>query len=349
MTDRIDRIKHAAEGRWPDVFTAAGMDASHFARQNRPCPLCGGRDRFSFFPKKTDGHWFCRGCGTGDGIELVKRFTKKSFPETLEFIERNLGLPLLEKKRGRRSNPTERSGTNREAALEQKRREALEALWRRAKPLSTLAPEAPLRRYLRARGLDGCVPSGELRFVDSLECWEAPEPRTGEASVDAKAELAGRFPAMVARLTDSSGTLTTLHRTYLTEDGRKAPVRAPKKLAAGAVGDGLIRLYPAGDMVCLAEGIETALSVHVLTGLPVWSVVSLVGLKRFGLGTIPENVHTVRIFGDNDRSYAGAAGAYELAARLRRERPELEVTVHIPEMPGADWNDVLLAGGSLKL
>ena len=55
-----------------------------------------------------------------------------------------------------------------------------------------------------------------------------------------------------------------------------------KKLASGAVENGVIRLYPAGGVVCLAEGIETALSVHALTGLPAWSVVSLSGMKRFG-------------------------------------------------------------------
>lgn len=154
---------------------------------------------------------------------------------------------------------------------------------------------------------------------------------------------------MLARLTNAEGKFITLHRTYLTADGSKAPVHSAKKLASGAVENGVIRLYPAGGVVCLAEGIETALSVHALTGLPAWSVVSLSGMKRFGPETIPDGVRTIRICGDNDRSYAGAAGAYELASRLRRSRPELEVSVHIPQAAGTDRNDVLLAHGRLKL
>ena len=59
--DRIARVKAAAELRWPEIFAAAGMDPAHFMRQNRPCPLCGGCDRFSFFAKEFGGRWFCRG------------------------------------------------------------------------------------------------------------------------------------------------------------------------------------------------------------------------------------------------------------------------------------------------
>lgn len=186
-----------------------------------------------------------------------------------------------------------------------------------------------------------------IRFVKKLACWEVPDGQNIDGA--AKARLVGEFPAMLARLTNAEGKFITLHRTYLTADGSKAPVHSAKKLAAGAVENGVIRLYPAGGVVCLAEGIETALSVHALTGLPAWSVVSLPGMKRFGPETIPDGVRTIRICGDNDRSYAGAAGAYELASRLRRSRPELEVSVHIPQAAGTDWNDVLLAHGMLKL
>ena len=202
-------------------------------------------------------------------------------------------------------------------------------------------------RYLCARGLGDLVPSRELRFVERLACWEVPDEQNIDGA--AKARLVGEFPAMLARLTNAEGKFITLHRTYLTADGSKAPVHSAKKLASGAVENGVIRLYPAGGVVCLAEGIETALSVHALTGLPAWSVVSLSGMKRFGPETIPDGVRTIRICGDNDRSYAGAAGAYELASRLRRSRPELEVSVHIPQAAGTDWNDVLLAHGMLKL
>lgn len=145
--------------------------------------------------------------------------------------------------------------------------------------------QTPVWRYLCARGLGDLVPSRELRFVKRLACWEVPDGQNIDGA--AKARLVGEFPAMLARLTNAEGKFITLHRTYLTADGSKAPVHSAKKLAAGAVENGVIRLYPAGGVVCLAEGIETALSVHALTGLPAWSVVSLSGMKRFGPETHP--------------------------------------------------------------
>lgn len=343
MRERIDRIKNAAEGHWPEIFASVGMDAALFQRQNRPCPLCGGRDRFSFFAKEVGGRWYCRGCGMGDGIKLVQQFTKKEFVQTLAHLETLLGLPVPTVKKGR----YERSAVARHKLWAEKQRAEQSALWEKAFPLGEIDRQTPVWRYLCARGLGDLVPSRELRFVERLACWEVPDEQNIDGA--AKARLVGEFPAMLARLTNAEGKFITLHRTYLTADGSKAPVHSAKKLAAGAVENGVIRLYPAGGVVCLAEGIETALSVHALTGLPAWSVVSLSGMKRFGPETIPDGVRTIRICGDNDRSYAGAAGAYELASRLRRSRPELEVSVHIPQAAGTDWNDVLLAQGMLKL
>lgn len=324
---RVERVKAAAEGRWPEVFAAAGMDPSHFEKQNRPCPLCGGRDRFSFFMKEPGGRWFCRGCGAGDGIDLVMRFRRCAFPQALEFIASVLGMPLEPRAA---AGGAQRAKARAEAADAQR---ALEAKWASALPLKDALPENPVRRYLASRGLEGCDWSAELRWLPEEPYWDSSE-------AGAPKKL-GAWPVMLARVTAMDGAFATLHRTYLTPDGRKAPVPSPKKLAAGGGADGFVRLYPPSNFLCLAEGIETALSVHMLTGLPVWSAISLSGFKRFDHA--PEGVKSIRICGDNDASFSGAAGAYELAARLRRSDPALEVTVAIPDRPGEDWNDVLLA------
>lgn len=60
---RVQRVQEAASGRWLDILIDAGLPEVMLLRLNRPCPLCGGRDRFSFYRNKPDGHWFCRGCG----------------------------------------------------------------------------------------------------------------------------------------------------------------------------------------------------------------------------------------------------------------------------------------------
>lgn len=327
--ERIDRLFRAAEGRWPQIFEAAGMDPRHFAKPNRPCPLCGGTDRFTFLAKRAPDHgmWFCRGCGAGDGIRLVRSFRHGTFFETLEFIESFLGLPPWKA----RSSPVAQSDARRarreaaEAQAEKRRRlAALEAHWAEAEPLD-LEADTPAARYLRRRGirhLDGCT---ELR-------WFAREPYWSEEGTSV-------WPVLLARVTDPEGRMTALHRTYLTESGEKAPVAAAKKLTAGELGEGFVRLFPPSSILCLAEGIETALSVHETEGVPVWSVISVGGYERFR--TLPEGLREVRVYADNDRSFAGIAGAYELARRLKRDYPTLAVKVFEPEREGEDWNDVL--------
>ena len=78
---------------------------------------------------------------------------------------------------------------------------------------------------------------------------------------------------MLAIVQGPDGTDLTLHRTYLTNQGTKAP-REGRKLMPVADGKkttgGAIRLFESEDTLAIAEGIETALAVHVITGLPVW-------------------------------------------------------------------------------
>ena len=35
MDSALNRIKHTAQGRWPEIFAAAGMDPGHFVKSNR--------------------------------------------------------------------------------------------------------------------------------------------------------------------------------------------------------------------------------------------------------------------------------------------------------------------------
>ena len=331
FTARIERVKRAASGGWPRLFEAAGIDPSHLAKQNRPCPLCGGTDRFSYFAKEDDGHWFCRHCGAGDGIKLVQKYRHTGFIETLRWLETELGIPAPQARDEERRAARERAAAYRaerekEEEEARRRKAELEALWDSAKPLTR--EDSPPLRYLAKRGLAGCDLSHELRWVEAL-------PYKDQDGNDST------WPALLARVSDERGGLVSIHRTYLTEEGDKAPVPVAKKLAAGPLGNGFIRLFPPSDFLCLAEGIETALSVHELTGLPAWSVISLNGFQRFEAP--PEGVRVLCIYGDNDASFTGAAGAYALAARLRARHPELQVDVRIPEGTGTDWNDVIRA------
>jgi putative DNA primase/helicase len=102
-----------------------------------------------------------------------------------------------------------------------------------------------------------------------------------------------------------------------------------------------VRLFAPRETLGIAEGIETALAARALSGIPVWSAVSVGGYAR--LRNLPEGVRRLVIFGDRDESFAGQKGAYELAERIGREHPGVRVEVRLPPETGADWNDVLLA------
>ena len=281
---RVQRIQEAASGRWLDILIDAGLPEVMLLRLNRPCPLCGGRDRFSFYRNKPDGHWFCRGCGYGDGLSLLQKWRSERFTDTLVYLERVLGLPEY-----KRQDTGPDSVQTAEAAAKKRHQDRIEAVWKEAQALSKVPPSDPVRLYLASRGLY-CGSICELRSHPLLDYWE---------ELDDGDRTHKRWPAMLALVTDDEGRIVTLHRTYLTPEGIKAPVEAPKKLYAGGARGGLIRL-----------------------------------------GEPSDGVRKVVVFGDNDRSYAGQAGAYALAARLRRDNPSLEIEVEIPKTEGLDWSDV---------
>jgi putative DNA primase/helicase len=146
----------------------------------------------------------------------------------------------------------------------------------------------PARLYLARRGLTTRVPEA-LRFHPDLGYY-------------ADQRLVGRYPAILAQVTGQGGDAVTLHRTYLTVDGHKAPVDAPKKLmrhpSARQLTGGAIRWSPPGSRLAVTEGIETALAVIEATGLPAWATGNAHLLETF---VPPPGVRQVLVFADKDR------------------------------------------------
>ena len=73
--------------------------------------------------------------------------------------------------------------------------------------------------------------------------------------------------------------------------------------------------WPDGDEVAIAEGLEDAMAVHPLTGLPCWAALSAGNMAE--LRGIPAWIRSVTIFADADD--VGRHGAHQLAHRLREE------------------------------
>lgn len=191
--------------------------------------------------------------------------------------------------------------------------------------------------YLRHRGLSGHVPDA-LCLCSGLDYY-AGNGRPAEC-----------YPAIVAPVLDVSADLVNVHRTYLDRDtDGKAPVEAAKKLMTGlwegATNGAAIRLAPAGPVLALAEGIETALAVMEATGTPAWSCVAAGFLEKV---EIPPEVRRVEIWADldppkrpGDTSGRGEQAAEIAAARFVAEGREVCVLVP-PDLGSgkADWLDV---------
>lgn len=216
--------------------------------------------------------------------------------------------------------------TNRE---NQKASASNTATWRDAlTPLET----GTVNLYLRKRGLKIPVFPGEIK-ESVLDYYE-------------DGTLIGKFPTMLSRVTNPTGEMVALHRTYLSLGGLKADVARPKKLSktSGSMAGSAIKL---GGPVLLdgrltlgvAEGVETALACYLSSKIPTWSCVSAHGLKKFEW---PQGLQSLLIFGDNDKNGVGQAAAHALA--LRAISSGLECRVLIPQGLGTDWLDVYVRG-----
>jgi|SRR5579863_169243 len=196
------------------------------------------------------------------------------------------------------------------------RRDAARAIWDRGVPIGGTLAEA----YLRARAIR-LPPSDQLRYVPALR--HAPSKRD--------------YPAMLARIADDHG-LCAVQRTWL--DGPAKAAVTPNKMTLGPMGEGAVRLRaPHGDVLGLAEGVETALSASQLYSLPVWAVC---GAQRLAKVEIPSTVTTIHIFADPGE--VGRREAFAAAEHFERHGRHVEVympAAHFAAGAGDDFNACL--------
>lgn len=332
---QVADLRRQVRRRWPEILTALGMPDASLTKTNKPCPACGGADRFSFTDKDGSGSFVCRALGRqgGDGFQLVMHWLACDFPTALEAVARVLG----EQPAPYRAAPS--LARTPPASARRDRAHALRECWREAAPLTC---EDPSGSYLARRGLLLAAYPPVLRHHSALVYWHV---RDGQSPV-----RLGSHPAMLAAVQGTDGRVVGLHRTYLTTGGEKAVIPDPstgkplpvKKLMTreeGVMPGAAIRLYPIQEgRLAVAEGIETALAVRQSCGLPTWACVSANGLSAV---ILPPEAQIVLIAADNDRNGAGQRAAHALAKRLEQEGRRAEVIV--PSLPGMDWLDVLKA------
>lgn len=286
----------AARGKWHGILAHFGLSEKQLSGHHTKCPCCGGVDRFRLDDKNGTGSYICNQCGAGYGIDLVQKITGLEFRDAAKAVDQIVGkVPAVQPKQGR----------------------SVDEIRAEIKRILAGTNRNDITGYLASRGIKS---KPDVVFHPALDYWH-------------EGKLVGQYPAMIGVVRDQQGKGLAIHRTYLNRGG-KADVPCPRKMSAttGPLQGGAIRLYPAGETLGVAEGIETACSAHDLFGVPVWSCVNATLLESFAP---PPTVNKLIVFADNDWSFTGQKSAYVLAHKLALKG--LDVEVKIPE--AADWND----------
>ena len=311
--ERIN-IGQATKGRWKGLLESFGVDPRFLTGKHGPCPLCqpggAGTDRFRFDDKDGRGTFFCSAnCGSGDGVAFLMKLKGWEFKEAAREIEKHLGLVPQGEIRVR-------NGPDVEAV-----KRDMANIWKAGLPITQV--KATVNWWsLRCGTVPAACP--DLRGTEQLTF-----PNRREV-----------FSGMIAKVRDKDGRWVNLHRTFIAPDGFKAEVPEARMVMALPMPDGIaVRLTAPAPTMGVAEGIETAVSVTELFGVPCWATLNAQALEKF---EPPAECERLVIYGDHDVSHTGQAAAHRLAKRLHAGK-RVKVDVKLPEAEGFDWNDVLVA------
>lgn len=261
------------------------------------------------------GKWTDAASGDhGDLLDIIAASCGHAlFRETLEEARRFLSLP-----------PPQAPRNPRPARAPAGSPESARRLWAAAK----LLPGSLGHDYLAGRSITDLAPGDPLRFHP--HCFYRP------SRDDAPGGRAA-WPAMIAAVTDLSGAITAIHRTWLDPDTRdKAPVAYPRRAMGHLLGHG-VRFGAAGPVMAAGEGIETMLSLRqVMPALPM-----IAGLSGAHLAAIAFPRSLKRLYVARDDDPAGTAAL----ATLRERASEHGVEVCPLEPRHGDFNEDLMSLG----
>lgn len=331
----FEELKAGMAGRWEEALQELAPSLAEAVQRSPhhvPCPIHGGTDGFRMYRDFRDtGGGVCNTCGPQpSGFALLAWANGYSLKDATREVGQwyrggSSGQPAGQLRPVRPAppppDPTKAYRRIREA-------------WLGSRPLKGTPAEA----YLAKRGIWTQNMPAALRFHPGLP-WIDPKSK----------KKVGVFPCLIAPIKDGENRVVSLHRIYLTQDGQKADVPEVKKMmaVAGELRGSAIQLFPAsGEVLGLAEGIETALAAHAISRMPVWSTVTARLMESV---VIPPHVKKVVIWADLDRSNTGRDTALRVKERLIAEGKEVEIAMPqleiLPGSKGVDWLDVLLTQG----
>ena len=171
--------------------------------------------------------------------------------------------------------------------------EAARRLFAMSRPIE----RTPVEAYLRHRGITALPGTGSLRFHP--RCYYRPDEHSPTET----------WPAMIAAVTDLSGSVTGAHRTWLDPRGfseatlGKAPLETPRRAMGDLLGYA-VRFGIAGEVLAAGEGIETMLSLRCV--LPAMPMVAALSAAHLSAILFPDELRRLYIARDNDPAGDGA-------------------------------------------
>lgn len=203
---------------------------------------------------------------------------------------------------------------------------------RRLLAITSTINGTPVEAYLANRSIPLTAAQGVLRFHP--RCWY-------RRSRDDSGYVPNAMPAMIAPVTDLTGSIAGAHRTWIRANGAdKAPVASPRRAMGKLLGNG-VRFGATAPIMAAAEGIETSLSlVTVAPGLPMIAALSAAHLAAIDF---PPELRRLYVARERD-----PAGQKAFARLLDRGR---DAGIHIVPIDSEhdDLNGDLRALGAERL
>ncbi len=347
-------IASQAQGRWIDILSqlasselgksVTNYNGNYSTSSRDYCPVHGGKsgEAFTLFKDaEMTGGGVCNSCGTqSNGFSLLMWIHDWDFRECLERVADCLNIdsssnaPVQSIRKKYSPPPLTKKEIEGSKKLAAKRDQIINE----CVPIIHWSAKAA-HRYFARRGLDDLKLLGkEVKFHKGLKSWR----RCKETN---KFIDEGVFPCIVSIIRSNKGEVMNVHRTYITEDGFKAPIHSPRKLgsaiATHQISGGGIQINPASDVMAVAEGLETTLAVK--TAYPDMTVHCTINATLMKNWLPPVGVKKVFIFADLDKSNTGEVAAQTLYDKLSAKG--IECYICLPEDEGhltnVDWADVL--------
>ncbi|HHB2580793.1 TPA: DUF927 domain-containing protein [Enterobacter roggenkampii] len=309
--DLIREVTSAAANNWPHVLAGLNIDVPDSPHRHAGCPACGGTDRFRFDDNGRGAH-ICNQCGAGDGLDLIKKVNNCDTTEAAKLAAGVLGIDS----RAEEQDEAKASQRRKQLETESQRRE--QERQQRAEN------DATQRRATFTRQFDGMrqnAAQGESEYLIAKGLSGFTFPILTDGSI-------------LLPLVDESGVVTAAQT--ITPQGEK-------RLLTGSTKRGAYHAVNAPESpqsVLIAEGLATALSVHLMRP----DALTVAAIDAGNLLPVAEVMRRklpdaeIIIAADNDHHEDGQPNTGREAA----EKAALSVagSVSIPPTSNkADWND----------